>query len=155
MTCRAALVLAALAGGALPGCTLIDQNTFNPAARAAPVIPRPPVAAAVAAPPGPPPLLTLRPGQPVQDPVRQAVAAARRRKADVVFDVVAMLPGAAGVEAGRDGGAVRDDGAASSSAEAGTVARAITAQGVPPARVRLFARPEAGLAGREVRVYVR
>ena len=149
MTCRAALVLAALAGGALPGCTLIDQNTFNPAARTAPVIPRPPVAAAVAAPPGPPPLLTLRPGQPVQDPVRQAVAAARRRKADVVFAVVAMLPGAAGVEA------ERDDGAASSSAEAGTVARVITAQGVPPARVRLFARPEAGLAGREVRVYVR
>lgn len=146
MTCRAALILAALAGGALPGCTLIDQNTFNPAARAAPVIPRPPVVAAVAAPPGPPPLLTLRPGQPVQDAVRQAVAAARRRKADVVFDVVAMLPSA---ETGLD------DQAASPGAEAGTVARAITAQGVPPARVRLFARPEAGLAGREVRVYVR
>ena len=149
MTCRAWLILAALAGGALPGCTLVDQNTFNPAAGAAPVIPRPPVAAVAAAPPGPPPLLTLRPGQPVQDAVRQAVVAARRRKPDVVFDVVAMLPGDAGSAASPD------DQAASSSAEAGTVARAITAQGVPPARVRLFARPETGLSGREVRVYVR
>ncbi len=142
------LTLAALAGGALPGCTLIDQNTFNPAARAAPVIPAAPVAAAPP-PSGPPPLLTFRPGQPVQDAVRQAVVAARRRKPDVVFDVVAMLPGGAGTDAGPD------EGAASASAEAGTVARAITAQGVPPARVRLFARPEAGLAGQEVRVYVR
>ncbi len=143
-----ALWLAALASGALPGCTLIDQNTFNPNARAVPVIPAAPVAAAAAAPPGPPPLLTLRPGQPVQDAVRQAVLAARRRKPDVVFDVVAMLPGGTGTDAG-------PDDPASSSAEAGTVARAITAQGVPPGRVRLFARPEAGLAGREIRVYVR
>lgn len=148
MTHRAVWVLAALAGGALPGCTLIDQNTFNPNARAVPVIPAAPVAAAVAAPSGPQPLLTLRPGQPVQDAVRQAVVAARRRKPDVVFDVVAMLPGGAGTDAGLED-------PTSSSAEAGTVARAIAAQGVPPGRVRLFARPEAGLAGQEVRVYVR
>ena len=145
---RAAWVLAALAGSALPGCTLIDQNTFNPNARAVPVIPTAPAAAAVAAPRGPQPLLTLRPGQPVQDAVRQAVAAARRRKPDVVFDVVAMLPGGVSTAADLD-----DPGP--SSAEAGTVARAIAAQGVPPGRVRLFARPEAGLAGQEVRVYVR
>jgi len=145
---RAAWVLAVLAGGALPGCTLIDQNTFNPNARAVPVIPAAPVAAAVAVPSGPQPLLTLRPGQPVQDAVRQAVVAARRRKPDVVFDVVAMLPGGAGTDAGLED-------PTSSSAEAGTVARAIAAQGVPPGRVRLFARPEAGLAGQEVRVYVR
>ena len=37
----------------------------------------------------------------------------------------------------------------------GAVARAITAQGVPASRVRLLARPAAGLEGREVRVYVR
>lgn len=141
-----ALWLAALAGGALPGCTLVDQNTFNPNASAVPVIPAAPVAAAVAASSGPPPLLTLQPGQPVQDAVRRAVLAARRRKPDVVFDVVAMLPGGTGAGL---------DDPAPSSAEAGTVARAITAQGVPPGRVRLFARPEAGLAGREVRVYVR
>ncbi len=148
MTGRA-LWLAALGGCALPACTLIDQNTLNPNARAVPVIPAAPAAAAVAAPPGPPPLLTLRPDQPIQDAVRQAVLAARRRKPDVVFDVVAMLPD------GTDPGAAVDDQAATSSAEAGTVARAITAQGVPPGRVRLFARPETGLAGREVRVYVR
>ena len=145
---RASWVLAALACGALPGCTLIDQNTFNPNARAVPVIPAAPAAAAVAAPSGPQPLLTLRPGQPVQDAVRQAVIAARRRKPDVVFDVVAMLPGGANTDAGLDD-------PASASTEAGTVARAIAAQGVPPGRVRLFARPEAGLSGQEVRVYVR
>jgi hypothetical protein len=140
-------MVALLAGGTLPGCTLIDQNTFNPAARAAPVVPPAPAAAAVTAPAGPPPLLTLQPGQPVQDAVRQAVLAARRRKPDVMFDVVAIIPG--GTEAGPD------DQAASSSAEAGMVARAIAAQGVQPARVRLFARPETGTPGREVRVYVR
>ncbi len=149
MTHRGLWVLAALAGGALPGCTLIDQNTFNPNARAVPVIPAAPVAAVVPVPSGPQPLLTLRPGQPVQDAVHQAVLAARRRKPDVVFDVVAMLPGGAGTEAGLD------EQTAASSAEAGTVARAIAAQGVPPGRVRLFARPEAGLSGQEVRVYVR
>lgn len=141
-------IWAALAGGALPGCTLIDQSTFNPNARAVPVIPAAPVAVAATVPQGWPPLLTLRPGQPVQDAVRQAVLAARRRKPDVVFDVVAMLPGGTGTNA-------ESDDPASSSAEAGNVARAISAQGVPPDRVRLFARPEAGLAGREVRVYVR
>jgi hypothetical protein len=149
LTHRAVWVLAALAGGVLPGCTLIDQNTFNPKASAVPVIPAAPAAAVVAAPSGPPPLLTLRPGQPMQDAVRQAVLAARRRKPDVVFDVVAMLPGSSSPEMGLD------EQTASSSAEAGTVARAIAAQGVPPGRVRLFARPEAGLAGQEVRVYVR
>ena len=125
---------------ALPGCTLVDQNTFNPSAGAVPVIPLAPVVAAPL-PSGPPSLLTVQPGQPIQDAVRRAVAAARSRKGDVMFDVVAMVPA--------------DDQAAVSSAEAGAVARAITAQGVPSSRVRLFARPEAGLAGREVRVYVR
>jgi len=134
----------------LPGCSLIDQNTFNPAARAVPVIPPAPVVAAVPVSPGPPPLLTLQPGQPAQDAVRQAVAAAQRRKPGVVFDVVAMVP--AGTAADSE---AADSQAASSSAEAGIVARAITAQGVPPSRVRLFARPEAGLTAREVRVYVR
>jgi len=139
---RRLALLAALPGCALPGCALVDQNTFNPAAGAVPVIPPAPAAAAVAAPPpGPPPLFTVQPGQPAQEAVRRGVAAARGRKADVNFDVVAMVPA--------------DSQAAASSADAGAVARAITAQGVPPGRVHLFARPEAGLAGREVRVYVR
>lgn len=126
----------------LPGCTLIDQNTFNPKAGAAPVIPAAPVAAATPAPPpGSPPLFTVQAGQPAQEAVRQGVAAARKRKADVIFDVVAMVPA--------------DEQAGASSAEAGAVARAIAAQGVPPGRVHLFARPDATLPGREVRVYVR
>lgn len=145
MTRRFLLILAAL-----PGCTLIDQSTFNPAASAVPVIAPAPVVAVVPASQGPPPLLRLQPGQPAQDAVRQAVAAARRRKPDVVFDVVAMVPAESAA-----GGVAAENQAASSSAEAGAVARAITAQGVPPNRVRLFARPEAGLTGREVRVYVR
>lgn len=136
---------------ALPGCTLVDQNTFNPAASAAPVIPPAPAAAAAPAPQqGPPPLLTVRPGQAAQDAVRRAVAAARSRKPDVVFDVVAMVPAGATPDGKAD-----DDQAAASSAEAGAVARAITAQGVPPGRVHLFARPETALASREVRVYLR
>ena len=126
---------------ALTGCTLIDQNTFNRSAGAAPVIPPAPVAAATPAPPGPPPLFTVQPGRPGQEAVRQGVAAARSRKPDVNFDVVAMVP--------------TDEQAAASSAEAGAVARAIAAQGVPPGRVHLFARPDATLPGREVRVYVR
>jgi len=135
---------------AAPGCTLIDQNTFNPRASAVPVIPPAPVAAAAPAPQqGPPPLLTVQPGQPAQDAVRRAVAAARSRKPDVVFDVVAMVPAGAPF----DGKA--DDQAAASSAEAGAVARAITFQGVAPGRVHLYARPDAALATREVRVYVR
>lgn len=132
----------ALAGLVLPGCTLIDQNTFNPAVSAVPVVARapavPPASTAV------PPLLTLRPGEAAQGVVRQAVAAARSRKADVVFDVVAMVPESAD-----------DDQVTRASVEAGTVARLVRAQGVTPDRVRLLARPEAGLAGREVRVYVR
>ncbi len=145
MNHRSLLMLAAL-----PGCTLIDQNTFNRAASAVPIIPpAPPAAVAAAVPPGPPPLLTVQPGQPAQDAVRQAVAAARKRKPDVVFDVVAMVPAGATT----DGAA--EDQAMSSSAEAGAIARVITAQGVPPGRVHLFARPETGLLGREVRVYVR
>ena len=76
--------------------------------------------------------------------MRQAVAAARSRKADVVFDVVAMVPAPGD-----------NDQVTRSSAEAGAIARLVTAQGVPAGRVRLLARPETGLAGREVRIYVR
>ncbi len=146
---RALLILAALPGGMLPGCTLIDQNTFNPAAGAAPVIPRAPIVAAAPVSSGPPALLTLRPGQPYQDAVRQAVAAARRLKQGVVFDVVAVVPAEAAADMGPG------SQAAPASAEAGAVARAITAQGVPPRQVRLLARPDAGVSARETRVYVR
>ena len=137
---------ALLAAGLLGGCTLIDQNTFNPNAGAAPVIPKAPVAAvAPAAPSGPQPLLVISPNAGLADyagPLRRAVASARARKAAVVFDVVEMEP--------PDAPSDTVLGAA-----AAGVARAIVAEGVAPARVRLDARPDAGAVAKEVRVYVR
>ena len=102
------------------------------------------VAAAVV-PSGPPPLLVIRPGDPADAAVRAAVTAARQRKPDVLFDVVAMVPG----------GPAGDEQATAASTEAGAVARIVSAQGVPSRQVRLLARPEAGLTDREVRIYVR
>lgn len=127
------------------GCTLVDQNTFNPNAGAAPVIPAAAKVVAVVAPPGPPPLLTIAPsaGAEVYGAVlRKAVADATARKPTVVFDVVEMQPPDLAVDAPMG-------------VEAAAVARMIVAQGVLPGRVRLVARPDAGAVAREVRVYVR
>lgn len=139
---RLLLLAALLPGCILPGCTLVDQRTFNPAAGQAPV-----VAARLAPPPvepGPPPLLTLTlPGN-HDDAIRQAVAAARARKPDVVFEVVAAVP--------PDGVPSIEEAAA---ANADAVARSITAAGVPSARVRLLARPTPGADPQTVRVFVR
>ena len=124
----------------LAGCTLVDQTTFNPNAGRVPVVPARAVAATPApVPPGPRPLLTVLPPGADAGAIRQAVAAARARKPDVVFDVVTIVPPEGDV----------------AGTEAATVARAIIEAGVPPARVRLLARPEAGAGGREVRVFVR
>ena len=68
-------------------------------------------------------------------PSRSAVAAARARKRDVVFDVVEITPGTA------------------AGSEAAEIAQIIVAQGVPAARVNLSARPVPDVA-REVRVFV-
>ena len=126
----------------LPGCTLVDQRTFNPAAGVAPV-----VASAAAAPPaasGPPALLTLRMPGDHDAAIRQAVAAARARKPDVTFDVVASVP--------LEPVPTIEEAAA---ADAARIARAIVAAGVPQSRVRLTARPEAGAEPRDIRVFVR
>ena len=131
-----------LALAVLPGCTLVDQNTFNPTAGAAPVVPPRPVVAAV--PEGPPPLLTLRmPGNHAAA-IRGAVQAAQRRKPDVVFDVLATVPPS-----------VVDSIEQAATADAATVAQAIVAEGVPTSRVRLLARPEAGGEPRDIRIFVR
>ena len=127
----------------LPGCTLVDQRTFNPAAGTAPAVAVRPVAAASPA-PGPPALLTLRMPGNHSAAIRQAVAAARARKPDAVFDVMASVP--------LEPAPTVEEAAA---ANAATVARAIVAAGVPQARVRLTARPEAGAEPRDIRVYVR
>lgn len=135
---RRLLLLAAL----LPGCTLIDQRTFDPQAGVAPVVvarPAPPPAAS-----GPPALLTLRLPGDHTSAIRQAVAAARARKPDVVFDVVAAVPA--------DPAPTVEETAAGNAA---AVAQGITAAGVPPGRVNLVARPEAGADPQTVRVYVR
>ena len=129
-----------LAAGALTGCTLIDQRTFDADAGKRPNVPSPPAPAVAAAPePGRPALLVIRlpTTADARGEIARAVTAARRRKPGVTFDVV-EITGDAGAAAGAD---------------AAEVATLITAQGVPPARVRLAARPAPG-AAREVRVYV-
>lgn len=139
---RPAAALALL--GLLAGCTLIDQRTFNPDADRAPTRPSPP--APPAPPPiGPPPLLTIAPDTPAEQysaALLQAVAAARARKADVVFDVVELQRPETPPDTPLGAGAA-------------TVARLIVAQGIPATRVRLVARPDALAPPREIRVYVR
>lgn len=123
------------------GCTLIDQRTFNPdAGKPPPVAAAPPTPAAPAAPPA---LLTVRFDRPaaLEAPVRQAVALARARKPDAAFDVVSVVPDAGAVGVGGD--------------EAARVARLITAQGVPAARVNLQVRLDPAAGARDVRVFVR
>ena len=136
VTTRRATMLA-LAG--LSGCTLVDQRTFNPQAGQPPPRPQAPAPPLPLAPPepGPPPLLSIRlPGPPdLRSKIASAVAAARARKRDVVFDVVEITP------------------AVAAGAEAADIARMIVAQGVPVARVNLSVRPVPNVA-REVRVFV-
>ena len=135
ITRRAAIL--GLAG--LSSCTLIDQRTFNPAAGQPPVhatAPAPPLPLAPPE-PGAPPLLSIRlPGpSDLRSTVAKAVAAARARKRDVVFDVVEITSGTV------------------AGAEAAEIARLVTAQGVPASRVNLSARPIPNVA-HEVRVFV-
>ena len=129
-----------LALALLPGCTLVDQTTFDPEAGKRPVIAP---AAVAAAPPAvdPAALMTIRfPQAPtLEADVAKAVAAARARKPDVVFEVAEITAGAATPGLG---------------ANAAAVARLITAQHVPANRVHLMLRAEAGASGNEVRVYV-
>jgi hypothetical protein len=134
-TRRAAML--ALAG--LSGCTLVDQRTFNPNAGLPPARPTAPPAPLPLAPaePGAPPLLSVRlPGPPdLRATIARAVAAARQRKREVVFDVVEFTPGPA------------------VGSEATDIAQMIVSQGVPASRVNLSARPVPNVA-REVRVFV-
>ena len=128
----------------LCGCTLVDQRTFNPSAGMAPTVQARPVAAVPQAPAGPPALLTLRIPGDHDAAIRDAVAAARARKRDVMFDVQASVP--------LDAVPTIEEAAA---ADAAAVARSIVAAGVPQSRVRLTARPEAGAEPRDIRIYVR
>ena len=133
------LALAGLSAAQLSGCALVDQRTFNPQAGMPPVRPTPPAPPLALAPaePGSPPLLSVRLPAPVdlRASVDKAVAAARARKRDVVFDVVEITPGTI------------------AGAEPAEIAQMIVAQGVPAARVNVSARPIPNVA-REVRVFV-
>ena len=140
-----AFALLLLLAAALAGCKLVDQNTFWP-----PPKPPPPPPPARPGPPAPPPLVVIRfdhPGIAYAGALRQAVAAARARKPDVRFGVVAVAPAAPTL-------AQQAAGLARASAEARQVAEAIAAQGVPAARIALSASAEPGVRSDEVRVFV-
>ena len=127
----------------LTGCKLVDQTTFNPNAGK---LPTPPVVVGAVA----PPLLTIRVNDPSlsYEPVlRQQVAAALARKADVVFDVVTVVPatGAPGAQTAAASAVIAD---------ARQIARTINDEGVDDTRIHLAARSEPGLAVREIRVFV-
>ncbi len=141
------LVRRVLPLAALAGCHLIDQRSFDRSAGRRPV---PPAAPVMAGPAPVPPLLSVRydtPAPQYRAALATAVDAARRRKPDVLFSVVVLVPPTgtpaeqvAAAEAARGSG--RD------------VAAAIVADGADIGQVELSARAEPGLAVREVRVYV-
>lgn len=140
-TTRAACVASLLVGALASGCTLIDQRTFDASAGQPPLAPKlaPPAPPSAA----PPALVVIGPDETgYAVPLARAVAQARARKPDVVFDVVEIQP---------------PDAAASAQlgAKAADVARAIAQAGVPEARIRLVARPDPLARAGEVRVFVR
>jgi hypothetical protein len=139
---RRALGAGLLAAG-LPGCTLIDQTTFNPRAGDPPPKPVPPPAPPPPA-PGPPPLLVVGPAGPggQEAAIRTAAAAALSRRPGVLFDVVEIQPPTAPADAAIGANARR-------------VAELIAAAGAPAGAVRLAVRPETGGVAGQVRVYVR
>jgi hypothetical protein len=154
----------------LGGCTLVDQRTFQP--RPA----QPGAAELAAARPDDTPLLTVRLGIPLLgeptgpsfgqtldraitlsedragldlgSPAADAVRAGQARNPDAVFDVLALVPT-------RAPPAEQDRRVAQASVDALTVANALAAAGVPPARLRLGLRGDPGTPPREVRVYAR
>jgi type IV pilus biogenesis protein CpaD/CtpE len=128
----------------LSGCKLIDQTTFNPQAGK---LVTPPVIVS----PSAPPLLVIPVGQ--SDAgygaiIRQQVDAALAVKPDAQFEVVTVVPGV---------GATASQTAAATEviADARQVARVINDEGVDDGRISLSAKSEAGLAARELRVFVR
>ncbi len=129
----------------LSGCTLIDQRTFQ----SAPALPGASEVARTRAPSLP--LLTIRMDQADQDyrpALAEAVQAAQQRKADVSFDIQALVPT-------RAAPAEQDRRIAEAGRDARDVATAIGAAGISSERLRLGLLGDAGSPPREVRVYVR
>ena len=143
---RAAMtrIIAPLCALLVAGCTLVDQRTFNPQA-GQPA--RPPSE------PGPSPLVPLvtidlaRANPDYAASLHQAVADAVRRKPDVQFDVITIVPGT---------GTTAEQVAAATgiTADARAIARSINADGVDDGRIHLSARSDAGVTVRQVQVFV-
>jgi hypothetical protein len=129
----------------LPGCTLIDQRTFEPKASA-------PSAADLARAKLPPlPFVTIRMDNPdadIRPALAEAVEAAQARKADVEFDVLAPLPTNATP-------AVQDIFARNGAQDTQTVATALGYAGISLDRVHVGFRGDPGAPPREVRIYLR
>ena len=126
----------------LAGCTLVDQRTFQSAAVA-------PGAAEIARARAPAlPLVTIRMDQDYRAALAEAVQAAQQRKADVTFEIQALVPTQASP-------ADQDRRIAEASLDAQAVATAIGAAGIASDRLRLGLLGDAGSPAREVRVYVR
>jgi hypothetical protein len=137
----AGLALPLLLSVALPGCKLIDQETFAPTPEAKPTPPPPPIPVQV----DPrTPLLTVDYSTPEpawQEPLRYAVRAAEARDRRVQYDVTAVVP--------------RLDDASEGQQRALTIMRGIIEQRVPASRVHLGLRADPTLTSPQVRVYVR
>jgi hypothetical protein len=143
------LFVALIAGGALSGCTLIDQTTFAPSPEPKPAAATP----AVSTPLDPRvPLVTIRydvPDPHYRDLLAYALKQAAARRPDSDFDVVASVPAT---------GPVADQITAASHAaatQAADVAHTMVSLGVAATRIHLGARPVAGQTATEVRVYIR
>lgn len=139
-----------LAGALLvSGCHILGQDNLPPALGGLPPAPPPKPAPPPPKPAGPPALLTIHPGPGVywREPLRQAVDEARRRKADVAFDVVTVVPLTGDVAAQM--AAAQADGST-----AADVGRSIASLGVAANRIALSARTDPGVTESEVRIYV-
>ena len=139
---RAALLLALI----LPGCTLIDQRTFERDGAG-------PDAAAITRSAASPklPLVTIRFDDPDADfrpALADAIDAAQSAKPSVEFDVVAPIPTKATQ-------AVQDRFAAQGKTDTATVAEAFGYAGILLDRVHVGLRGDPGDPPREVLVFVR
>ncbi len=137
-------ISAALCAVLLAGCTLVDQRSFNPQAGLPAKPPQPPGPAAIV------PLVTIDLAKANPDyaaSLRQAVADAVRRKPNVQFDIVSVVP-ATGTPAQQVAAATGITG------DARAIARAINADGVDDGNIHLSARSDSGVTARQVQVFV-
>ncbi len=128
---------------ALAGCKLVDQRTFERTGTA-------PAATDLSRADLPKlPLLTIAftiPDADWRPSVRDAVQAAEARKRDVAFSVVTPIP----TTASRD---AQDVFIKQGQQDATAVAQELHLNGIPPERITIGFRGDAGAPAREVRVY--